>query len=397
MQIAALETSDLASLGADQIGALGTAQIVALSTRQIAALGTDDIAALTGTQAAALTTTQLAAFSTRQIAALETGDLVAMSSTQIASLSSTQFAALTTEQIQALQTTDIVAMSTLQAAALTTAQIVALTTEQVAVLETRDIAAMSMTQAAVFEQTDIDAMSEAQRAALAALSPIVLDLDGDGVRTLSASAGVRFDLLASGQAHATGWVSATDGLLVRDLDGNGRIDDGRELFGVATRLDGGQIAGNGYVAMQALDSNGDGRLDAKDAAFGELRVWVDADSDGLSSAAELHGLVDLGIVSLDLNAQAGTAVDQGNLLGLVSGYTRSDGSVHAMADVWFARGEAAPAPALDELLVEAPATLPGASEVAAAAPQASAAVVAAVIAPNATPALDELLRQQPLL
>ena len=57
----------------------------------------------------------------------------------------------------------------------------------------------------------------------------------------------------------------------------------------------------------------------------------------------------------------------------------------------------APAPALDELLVEAPATLPGASEVAAAAPQASAAVVAAVIAPNATPALDELLRQQPLL
>ena len=265
------------------------------------------------------------------------------------------------------------------------------------VLETRDIAAMSMTQAAAFEQTDLDAMSEAQRAALAALSPIVLDLDGDGVRTLSASAGVRFDLLASGQAHATGWVSATDGLLVRDLDGNGRIDDGRELFGVATRLDGGQIAGNGYVAMQALDSNGDGRLDAKDAAFGELRVWVDADSDGLSSAAELHGLVDLGIVSLDLNAQAGTAVDQGNLLGLVSGYTRSDGSVHAMADVWFARGEAAPAPALDELLVEAPATLPGASEVAAAAPQASAAVVAAVIAPNATPALDELLRQQPLL
>ena len=43
-------------------------------------------------------------------------------------------------------------------------------------------------------------------------SPIVLDLDGNGIQTLSVSAGVNFDLLANGQPVQTGWVGSGDGL-----------------------------------------------------------------------------------------------------------------------------------------------------------------------------------------
>ena len=52
---------------------------------------------------------------------------------------------------------------------------------------------------------------------------------------------------------------------------------------------------------------------------------------------QLQGLDQYGITSLDLNAQHGTQVDHGNVLGLTSSYTTVDGQQHDMADVWFAK------------------------------------------------------------
>jgi trimeric autotransporter adhesin len=176
----------------------------------------------------------------------------------------------------------------------------------------------------------------------------VLDLDGNGVRTTAAADGVNFDLNATGNAQRVGWASATDGLLVMDRNGDGRINDGSELFGTGTRDAAGSRAVDGYQAMRFEDSNGDGLLSAADARFSELQVWVDANQDGKTDAGELQGLVDLGIVSLDLGAAAGTQVDNGNLLGLVSHYTTVDGSQHQMADVWFTKDTSAPS--IGELL-----------------------------------------------
>jgi len=171
----------------------------------------------------------------------------------------------------------------------------------------------------------------------------MLDLNGDGVRTLAAAEGVMFDIDASGRQTKVGWAAGGDGLLVRDLNGDGQINDGRELFGGATQLANGQRAGDGFRALAELDSNGDGRIDAKDAAFGELKLWVDANNDGLTDAGELRGLADFGVVSLNLDFAKGSEMDNGNLLGLVSDYSRDDGSQGAMVDVWFAKaGEAAP-------------------------------------------------------
>ncbi|MET3653925.1 hypothetical protein ABIC75_003662, partial [Dyella japonica] len=133
--------------------------------------------------------------------------------------------------------------------------------------------------------------------------PLALDLDGDGkVSTLAESnwTGALFDHNGDGIRTASGWVAGNDGLLVRDLDGNGTIDSGRELFGDQTVLRNGQRAANGFDALADLDDNGDGVIDANDAAFGSLRVWRDLNGDGISQANELFTLDDLGIVSLSL-------------------------------------------------------------------------------------------------
>ena len=136
--------------------------------------------------------------------------------------------------------------------------------------------------------------------------PFVLDLDGDGIETINVTSGILFDHNADGVKIGTGWVKSDDGLLVRDLNANGAIDSGRELFGDQTLLANGQIAANGFSALRDLDSNADGVIDASDAAFGELKVWRDLNQDGISQADELQTLGEAGISSIGLTSTTST-------------------------------------------------------------------------------------------
>src|SRR5581483_6778072 len=85
--------------------------------------------------------------------------------------------------------------------------------------------------------------------------PLALDLNGDGVIGTNKESdyqGALFDEDGDGIKTATGWTATEDGLLCRDLNDNGIIDSGAELFGEQTVLADGTKAANGFAALVAL-------------------------------------------------------------------------------------------------------------------------------------------------
>ncbi|MEW6351947.1 MAG: calcium-binding protein [Thermodesulfobacteriota bacterium] len=177
--------------------------------------------------------------------------------------------------------------------------------------------------------------------------PLVLDLDGNGIQTTVegrswAEGRAFFDLNSDGFAERTGWVSSQDGLLVMDRNGNGFIDDGKELFGSGTALTAGGAASTGFQALADLDSNHDGIISSTDAAFSLLRVWKDQDEDGFSFPTDLYTLPELGIASINLTSTGpGSGTDaQGNTQERVGTFTWADGTTGQIAEYTFDRNTA---------------------------------------------------------
>ena len=167
-------------------------------------------------------------------------------------------------------------------------------------------------------------------------SPLILDLDGDGVKTLGTDAGVHFDHDKNGFAETTGWVSKGDGLLVWDKNGNGQIDDGNELFGDNTVGSDGKKAANGFAALGSLDSNRDGKIDGSDTGYKDLRVWQDKNSDGKVQVDELVTLDKAGVQSINTVYKDSSTIDNnGNAHRQLGSFTKTDGSTAAIDDVWF--------------------------------------------------------------
>jgi len=162
--------------------------------------------------------------------------------------------------------------------------------------------------------------------------PVVLDLDGDGAEFLSTAAGVAFDYAGDGNPESTAWVSADDGLLAIDRNGNGLVDNGSEIV----------FGGNGLTDLQGLaanyDSNKDGVLDANDADFAKFGVWQDANSNGVTDAGEFRSLTDAGITSINLvsdGVEYAAANGEVTVHG-TSSYTKADGTTGEVADASFA-------------------------------------------------------------
>jgi hypothetical protein len=89
-----------------------------------------------------------------------------------------------------------------------------------------------------------------------------------------------------GQPVFSAWPDAKTAWLVRDLDGDGQIASGRELFGSFT-FDG---AVNGFEALARLDEDGDGLVTARDPAFASLQLWFDRNGDRRVQFGELESL-----------------------------------------------------------------------------------------------------------
>jgi Ca2+-binding RTX toxin-like protein len=172
------------------------------------------------------------------------------------------------------------------------------------------------------------------------IDPLVLDLDGDGIELSPQGSGSPiFDIDGDLYGEHTGWVNRDDGFLVRDLNGNHRIDDVREMFGGSR---------SGFAALADLDGNHDGRVDAGDNGLADfdgdgtisaedtvtsLKIWQDLNQNGRTDAGELTDLDQLGITSISIRAAAANQTINGNKVTALATYTRADGTTGKVGDV----------------------------------------------------------------
>lgn len=171
-------------------------------------------------------------------------------------------------------------------------------------------------------------------------SPILIDVAGQGFNRTSASNGVSFDISGTGAPVQMAWTApgAQNAFLCLP-DSTDRCDDGKDLFGDFTPQPSSQTP-NGFAALAVYDQfanggNGDGVIDANDAIFSSLRLWIDSNHDGISQPNEIFTLPALGVSSISLAYREDRKTDQyGNVFRYRAKVTMGS-SEHWAYDVFF--------------------------------------------------------------
>jgi len=154
--------------------------------------------------------------------------------------------------------------------------------------------------------------------------PLVLDFGGAAAALSDAH--FEFDLNGDGTKEELPMIGGS-GFLAFDRNDNGRIDDGRELFGPAS--------GDGFAELAALDDDGNGWIDEADAAWSQLRVWQpDADGKGRVQSLNDAGVGAFYLGRVDTPFSINSAANE--TLGMMrasSIYVREDGSAGTVSQV----------------------------------------------------------------
>lgn len=137
------------------------------------------------------------------------------------------------------------------------------------------------------------------------IDPLVIDYEGNGTELSDTK--MRFDLDSDGTPDQIATLKKGSGFLALDKNGDGKINDGNELFGTKS--------GDGFKDLSVYDSNGDGKIDKDDPIYDKLRIWTpDGNGEG-----KLVGLGEKGVGVIYLNPKESEELmkgESGDLLGI---------------------------------------------------------------------------------
>ena len=182
-------------------------------------------------------------------------------------------------------------------------------------------------------------------------SPLVLDLDGDGIELVDLKDSVAFfDIDNDGLKERLSWIASDDGILALDSNGDGEINDANELFGYGETYSARGIGltsdltgpsrldiryTSGFEKLGTFDQNEDGVINDQDAVFSELRVWRDLNGNGISTNDELFSLSDVGVSSISLEAATVRENIGDSFITDKGQFETTNGDNLEISDLWF--------------------------------------------------------------
>ncbi len=141
--------------------------------------------------------------------------------------------------------------------------------------------------------------------------PLVINMDNlpAGTRDMT----FQFDIDCDGKMDEISMLREGSGFLALDKNGDGKINDGGELFGTKS--------GNGFSDLAVYDEDGNGWIDENDEIFSKLRIWS-KDKDGNDVLKTLKE-ADVGAIYLGSTTSQFSITDQKD--NTVQGAVRATG------------------------------------------------------------------------
>lgn len=176
------------------------------------------------------------------------------------------------------------------------------------------------------------------------ISPLVMDLNGDGIQTTEANRS--FDIDGDGKQDRISSVGKDDGTLVFDADGNGIAgESGKELFGNVSDVDGdGKSDGfaNGFEALTSFANKFLGQQATQDGVLDKNELAQLGEKSGirLDVAGQQRKLSELGIDRIDLGFQNSDHVDAFGNEFRQRGTFSINGQSREIVDLWYAAHQA---------------------------------------------------------
>jgi hypothetical protein len=159
--------------------------------------------------------------------------------------------------------------------------------------------------------------------------PLVINMDVASAQVSDQK--FRFDLDADGTIDEISYLGSGSGFLALDKNGDGKINDGNELFGART--------GDGFRELSVYDGDGNGWIDEADEVYSKLKVWVKNDdgTDRLLSLKEANvGAIYLGSASTEYSLTDRTTEEAKAQIRKTGVYLKETGQAGTIQHVDFA-------------------------------------------------------------